>query len=213
MSFISPKLNKINMIYRALGVAGDASTRTLELVFASFEVSGKKWDVEVKQTASVSYPSDLQQRLQTAAASSAIVYLQLHVDYGHWIGEQIKQFIEEHQLDYQIQLIGLKGHTAIHSPETKLSHALGDAAAVAANVGVNVVSDFRNIDLALNGKADPVFAFASKLLPAPADVHVDAFYSAFFALLRWREENNLLSADTGALRDSIGGAVWVGQEW
>jgi anhydro-N-acetylmuramic acid kinase len=201
------------MIYRALGVAGNTNTQTLELLFASFEVSGKKWDVEIRQTASLSYPSDLQQRLQTAANASAVDYLQLHVDYGHWIGTQVKQFIDEHHLDYQIQLIGLMGHTAINFPETKLSHALGDAAAVAALTGVNVVSNFRNIDLALNGKAENVFKLASTLLPLPADVHHDAFYAALFALLRWREENNLLAADTGALRDSIGGAVWVGQEW
>ena len=201
------------MIYRALGVAGNTNTQTLELVFASFEVSGKKWDVEIRQTASLPYPSDLQQRLQTAANASAVDYLQLHVDYGDWIGTQVKQFIDEYHLDYQIQLIGLMGHTAIHSPEKKLSHALGDAAAVAALTGVNVVSDFRNIDLALNGKAENVFKLASTLLPLPADVHRDAFYAALFALLRWREENNLLAADTGALRDSIGGAVWVGQEW
>lgn len=201
------------MIYRALGVASNTSTQSLELVFASFEVSGKKWDVEIRQTASIAYPSDLQQRLQSAAISSAVDYLQLHVDYGHWIGNQIKQFIDEHHLDYQIQLIGLMGHTAIHSPGTKLSHALGDAAAVAAITGVNVVSDFRMIDLALNGKADPVFKLASTLLPLPEAVQHDAFYAAFFALLRWREENNMLAADTGALRDSIGGAVWVGQEW
>lgn len=201
------------MIYRALGVASNTSTQSLELVFASFEVSGKKWDVEIRQTASIAYPSDLQQRLQSAAIGSAVDYLQLHVDYGHWIGNQIKQFIDEHHLDYQIQLIGLMGHTAIHSPATKLSHALGDAAAVAAITGVNVVSDFRMIDLALNGKADPVFKLASTLLPLPEAVQHDAFYAAFFALLRWREENNMLAADTGALRDSIGGAVWVGQEW
>ncbi len=137
----------------------------------------------------------------------------MHIDFGHWIADQIKQFIDKHHLDYQVQLIGLMGYTAIHFPEAKLSHALGDAAAVAAITGVNVVSDFRMIDLALNGKADPVFKFASTLLPLPEDVQHDAFYAAFFALLRWREENNMLAADTGALRDSIGGAVWVGQEW
>jgi len=201
------------MIYRALGVAGDANTQTLELVFASFEVSGKKWDVEIKQTASIVYPSDLRLRLQSAATSSAVDYLQLHVDYGHWIGQQVKQFIDEHHFDYQVQLIGLMGHTAIHSPATKLSHALGDAAAVAAITGVNVVSDFRNIDLALNGQGDPVFKLASTLLPLPSNVYQEAFYAAFFALLRWREENNMLAADTGAIRDTIGGAVWVGQEW
>jgi anhydro-N-acetylmuramic acid kinase len=201
------------MIYRALGVSSNASTQTLELVFASFEVSGKKWDVEIRQNTSIVFPSDLQQRLQSAATSSAVDYLQLHIDYGHWIADQIKQFIDEHHLDYQIQLIGLMGYAAIHSPETKMSHALGDAAAVAAITGVNVVSDFRMIDLALNGKADPVFKLASTLLPLPEAAHHDAFYAAFFALLRWREENNMLAADTGALRDSIGGAVWVGQEW
>ncbi len=201
------------MIYRALGVASNDSTQSLELVFASFEVSGKKWDVDIRHTASINYPADLQQRLHAAANSSAADYLQLHVDYGHWIGEQIKQFIDEHHLDYQIQLIGLKGHTAIHSPSTKLSHALGDAAAVAALTGVNVVSDFRNIDLALNGNTDSVFKLTSTLLPLPSGVHHDAFYAGLFALLRWREENNMLAADTGALRNSIGGAVWVGQEW
>lgn len=201
------------MIYRALGVSGNASTPSLELVFASFEVSGKKWDVEIRQTATLVYPVDLQQRLQSATASSAVDYLQLHVDYGHWIGQQVKQFIDDHHLDYQVQLIGLMGHTAIHSPETKLSHALGDAAAVAAITGVNVVSDFRMIDLALDGKGDPVFKLASTLLPPPDGTNQEAFYAAFFALLRWREENNMLTADTGALRDSIGGAVWVGQEW
>jgi len=31
-------------------------------------------------------------------------------------------------------------------------------------------------------------------------------------VLRWREENNVMSSVTGAERDSIGGAVWIGQE-
>jgi len=37
-------------------------------------------------------------------------------------------------------------------------------------------------------------------------------YNCFFAVLRWREENNLF-ADGGASRNNIGGAVWIGQEW
>jgi anhydro-N-acetylmuramic acid kinase len=31
-------------------------------------------------------------------------------------------------------------------------------------------------------------------------------------VLRWREENNTLASVTGAKRNSIGGAVWMGQE-
>lgn len=40
----------------------------------------------------------------------------------------------------------------------------------------------------------------------------EAVVMALLGILRWREENNTLSAVTGASRDSIGGAVWIGLE-
>ncbi|MGN6615755.1 MAG: anhydro-N-acetylmuramic acid kinase [Ilyomonas sp.] len=40
----------------------------------------------------------------------------------------------------------------------------------------------------------------------------EALIMALLGVLRWREENTVLSSVTGAVRDSIGGAVWIGQE-
>ena len=40
----------------------------------------------------------------------------------------------------------------------------------------------------------------------------EALIMAFIGILRWREEYNGLSSVTGARRDSINGAVWIGQE-
>jgi anhydro-N-acetylmuramic acid kinase len=40
----------------------------------------------------------------------------------------------------------------------------------------------------------------------------EALIMALIGVLRWREEYNVLSSVTGAVRDSIGGALWLGQE-
>jgi anhydro-N-acetylmuramic acid kinase len=40
----------------------------------------------------------------------------------------------------------------------------------------------------------------------------EALVMALIGVLRWRQEYNILSSVTGAERDSIGGAVWIGQE-
>jgi anhydro-N-acetylmuramic acid kinase len=40
----------------------------------------------------------------------------------------------------------------------------------------------------------------------------EAMIMAFMGVLRWRQENNVLSSVTGSARDNIGGALWIGQE-
>jgi anhydro-N-acetylmuramic acid kinase len=40
----------------------------------------------------------------------------------------------------------------------------------------------------------------------------EALIMALIGVLRWREETNVLSSVTGAARDSVGGAMWMGQE-
>jgi anhydro-N-acetylmuramic acid kinase len=40
----------------------------------------------------------------------------------------------------------------------------------------------------------------------------EALIMALIGVLRWRQEYNVLSSVTGAARNSIGGALWTGEE-
>lgn len=52
------------------------------------------------------------------------------------------------------------------------------------------------------------------VLPAKEIIEFkEALIMAFTGVIRWREENTVLSGATGASRPSIGGAVWIGQEY
>lgn len=50
------------------------------------------------------------------------------------------------------------------------------------------------------------------VIPEPQLIdYKEAIIMALIGVLRWREENNVFASVTGASRDSIGGAVWIGQ--
>jgi anhydro-N-acetylmuramic acid kinase len=123
------------------------------------------------------------------------------------MGQLANDFIQEQQLHYQIQLIAFPGLPLIHNS----AYTLGDGAAVAALTGINTVSDFKLVDTALGGQHQQL-AYQS-ILPVTDNNHIEFVHSALYAVLRWREENNMMSSQTGASRNSIGGAVWIGQEW
>lgn len=51
------------------------------------------------------------------------------------------------------------------------------------------------------------------ILPDPGLINYkEALIMAFIGVLRWRQEYNVLASVTGASRNSIGGALWTGQE-
>ena len=51
------------------------------------------------------------------------------------------------------------------------------------------------------------------VIPEPKLINFkEALIMALIGVLRWRQEYNVFSSVTGAARDSIGGALWTGQE-
>jgi anhydro-N-acetylmuramic acid kinase len=86
-----------------------------------------------------------------------------HTSFGTWMGHAIEQFIDKNSLHHKIHLIASHGHTVFHEPNKHMTFQLGDGAAIAAINKLPVVSDLRNMDIALSGQGAPIVPIGEKL--------------------------------------------------
>lgn len=204
------------MVYRAIGLAGDNPATGLEIIFTEFQEQAGKWTYEILNTEKVAYEAGWINRLENAGNLSISEFQQLHTEYGEYVGQQITKYIEQYQLHYKVALIAFPGFTLF---STGKAIQLGNAAVVAALTQLPVISNFYSVDTALGGHgANPAALLRSKILqekltPQSGEkVNNNAILVAFMGILRWRQEYNVFAAESGASRNSIGGALWTGQE-
>jgi anhydro-N-acetylmuramic acid kinase len=152
------------MIYRAIGVMSGSSLDGLDIAFAEFQENAGKWNYEIRQADCYPYNKNWIEKLRSATSLNSVDYQLLHVEYGHYIGNQVNQFIEEHSLHYQVALISSHGHTTFHIPSKKMTAQLGDGASIAAETQLPVITDLRSLDLAFGGQGAPIVPIGEKWL-------------------------------------------------
>lgn len=157
------------MEYRAIGLMSGSSLDGLDIVYVTFQEQGGSWTFLLEIGECIPYTADWVSRLQHATSLSAADYCVLHTDYGRYLGQQVNAFIERHQLQYKVAVIGSHGHTTFHRPDLFMTAQLGDGAALAAQTGLAVVSDLRALDVALGGQGAPIVPIGEKFLFAGTD--------------------------------------------
>jgi anhydro-N-acetylmuramic acid kinase len=152
------------MVYKVIGLMSGSSLDGIDLAFAEFTETAGKWNFEISCAACIEYSTEWQEKLKSAIHLSARDYQLLHTDYGRFLGENINEFIEKFELHHKVSLIASHGHTTFHIPEKKMTHQLGDGAAIAAETKLPVVSDLRSLDVAFGGQGAPIVPLGEKLL-------------------------------------------------
>jgi anhydro-N-acetylmuramic acid kinase len=152
------------MIYRAIGVMSGSSLDGLDIAFAEFQENKGTWTYEIKNASCYSYSTEWITKLKLAISLNAMEYQLLHVQYGHYIGQQINKFIDESNLYYQVALIASHGHTTFHVPSKKMTVQLGDGSAIASETELPVITDLRSLDVAFGGQGAPIVPIGEKLL-------------------------------------------------
>ena len=157
------------MVYRVMGLMSGSSLDGLDMVFAEFHENGGRWNYEIINADCYAYPEEWTARLKNATSLNARDYQLLHIDYGHYLGQQVNRFIEQNGLQYKVALIASHGHTTFHIPGKKMTAQLGDGAAIASEVQLPVVTDLRAMDVAFGGQGAPIVPIGEKLLLASYD--------------------------------------------
>lgn len=69
----------------------------------------------------------------------------------------VQLFLQQQGLQAgEIDVVGFHGHTILHAPERRLTLQLGDGAALAGAIGIDVVHDMRAADVASGGEGAPL---------------------------------------------------------
>ena len=148
--------------YNVIGLMSGTSLDGLDMVFCSFNYQNERWSFELRGSKNIDYEEVWRQRLKTSIALSALDLLLLNNDYGKWLGEQVRTFIKEQNID--ADFVASHGHTVLHQPDKKATYQIGDGQHIANICGLKVICDFRSKDVSLGGQGAPLVPIGDKYL-------------------------------------------------
>ena len=134
----------------------------LDVVCCRFTPSGEGWDYALEAAETLPYSEAWTARLRGLPQADGLALASAHADYGHLLGRSVAAFICRHAVSPC--LVASHGHTVFHQPEKGFTLQIGDGAAVAAECGLPVVSDFRVSDVALGGQGAPLVPLGDEWL-------------------------------------------------
>jgi len=148
--------------YLAIGQMSGTSLDGLDLAAVRFKKSETSWQFQWEATQTLPYPKQWEDRLRHAPDLPAHALMELHANYGHFLGEAIAHFCHNNNL--QPEIIACHGHTVFHRPERGYSTQIGDGWPIAYATRCLTATDFRTADIALGGQGAPLVPIGDELL-------------------------------------------------
>lgn len=150
------------MILHAIGLMSGTSLDGLDICYATFEKK-ETWSFQIIKAETIPYPKIWEDKLRNSIHFSAEELLELHSEYGFYLGKLTQDFIQKFELK-NIDLISSHGHTVFHQPQKKFTLQIGDGRAIKIETGLPVIYDFRSQDVLMGGNGAPLVPIGDELL-------------------------------------------------
>lgn len=153
---------KKNTVFKAVGIMSGTSLDGLDIAYTEFKKNKGKWTYNTKVVTTIEYADDIKNKFKKALKMPGAELSAFDAAYGLWIGEQVKNFIEENKLEPGF--IASHGHTIFHQPDNNFTLQIGDGSSIHAITQIPVIYNFRKLDVALGGQGAPLVPVGDALL-------------------------------------------------
>lgn len=151
--------------FRMLGMMSGTSLDGLDLALVEFRKprKGSGWNFTILKAETMSYSGTRwQQDLPLAYHLQGQALDELSKAYSNWLNGQARDFIT--RSGWEVDAVASHGHTVLHLPDRGLTRQIGNGRQLATGLGVPVVCDFRQEDMARGGQGAPLVPAADALL-------------------------------------------------
>ncbi len=163
----------------------------LDFCCANYFKKGNEFSYEIETAHTFKYPEEWVEKLSNAHLLPSLHLLQLHEEYGEFIGKKITEFIQQKNI-WNVDFVASHGHTIFHEPRHKITFQLGHGAAIFYTSQCKTICDFRSEDVIKGGQGAPLVPVGDELLFNEYDACLNL---GGFANISFRENGKRVAFD------------------
>lgn len=148
--------------FKVIGLMSGSSLDGVDIAYVNFSHDNRNWFFQILETGNIPYTSSWKEKLSSAFDKDAAQLKELDIEYGKYLGNVTKKFIEKYEL--APKLIASHGHTIFHRPEENYTLQIGNGNEIAKITGITTINDFRSEDVAKGGQGAPLVPIGDKYL-------------------------------------------------
>lgn len=158
---------------KAIGLMSGTSLDGLDIALCDIEGTYLSTKVKLLAYEEKKLPQELKDKIQDACSiehSNTPLICSLNFEIGRWIGDAVSSFLKQKNIAAdEISYIASHGQTIFHIPHDQGQYVrstlqIGEPAEIAFRTGIQVISNFRTMDIAAGGEGAPLVPYADYLL-------------------------------------------------
>lgn len=148
--------------FKVIGLMSGSSLDGVDIAYVNFSHDNKRWFFQIVEAGNIPYSSYWKEQLSEAFNKSKEELADLDKEYGRYLGNITKRFIEKYELEPK--LIASHGHTIFHRPEEGFTLQIGNGQEIANATGIMTINDFRSEDVSKGGQGAPLVPIGDRHL-------------------------------------------------